>query len=432
MSVTPLPYLRNMEAVVGVLGLAVVGLVTALVIVLARAPRADAEPDVPIDLVVQEAVDARAAADRAAMSGAVEQLVRMNQEMMDAERRLGTQELDGTRGLIDQQMGNMRVELAKLTGLLHEVERERREHVGELSSQLREAGRHTQVLAETTQSLREALSSTTARGQWGERMAEDVLRLAGFIDGVNYRKQQALAGSGGIPDYTFLLPQGLCLHMDVKFPLNNYMRFLDAQTDAERERLRKEFLKDVRLRLKEVTRRDYVDTANDTVDCVLLFIPNEQVYAFIQEQDRTILDDALRDKVIFCSPLTLFAVLAVIRQARRQLPLESDVARDPRAPPGVPEAVGPLRRTDGQGRAQPAHGRYRVRGARGHAPARGGTRAGEDRDRPSQPGRRDPRRGHVRRRDGHTGWRCRQRATARAGRVDAPASMRSVSCASRS
>ena len=48
---------------------------------------------------------------------------------------------------------------------------------------------------------------------------------------------------------------------------------------------------------------------------MLLFIPNEQVYAFIQEQDRTILDDALRNKVVFCSPLTLFAVLAVIRQA---------------------------------------------------------------------------------------------------------------------
>ncbi len=304
-----------MDPMVAVLGVAVVGLVAALVIVLARVQRSEPAAELPLELAVQGAVEARAAADRAAMSGAVEQLVRMNQEMMEAERRLGTQELDGTRGLIDQQMGNMRVELAKLTGLLHEVERERREHVGELSSQLQEAGRHTQVLAETTQSLREALSSTSARGQWGERMAEDVLRLAGFIDGVNYRKQQAMAGSGGIPDYTFLLPQGLCLHMDVKFPLNNYLRFLDAGSDVDRERLRKEFLKDVRLRLKEVTRRNYVDTAADTVDCVLLFIPNEQVYGFIQEQDRTILDDALRDKVIFCSPLTLFAVLAVIRQA---------------------------------------------------------------------------------------------------------------------
>ena len=66
--------------------------------------------------------------------------------------------------------------------------------------------------------------------------------------------------------------------------------------------------------MKEVTSRDYEAAAN-TVDCVLLFIPNESVYAFIQEQDRTILDDALRNKVVFCSPLTLFAVLAVIRQA---------------------------------------------------------------------------------------------------------------------
>ena len=172
------------------------------------------------------------------------------------------------------------------------------------------------MLAETTQSLREALSSTTARGQWGERMAEDVLRLAGFVDGVNYRRHQPHAGSGGIPDYTFLLPAGLTLHMDVKFPLNNYLRFLDADLRRRaRARAARSSCKDVRLRLKEVTRRDYVDPAADTVDCVLLFIPNEQVYAFIQEQDRTILDDALRDKVVFCSPLTLFAVLAVIRQA---------------------------------------------------------------------------------------------------------------------
>src|SRR6185369_14231584 len=215
----------------------------------------------------------------------------------------------------DQELHTMRGDLAKLTGLIQQVENERQKQTGELTSQLQAAGRHTQVLAETTQSLREALSSTTARGQWGERMAEDVLRLAGFVDGVNYRRHQPMPGSGGIPDYTFLLPQGLTLHMDVKFPLNNYLRVLDATSDVEREHARKEFLKDVRLRLREVTRREYVDPAGGTVDCVLLFILNEQVYGFIQEQDRSILDDALRAKVVFCSPLTLFAVLAVIRQA---------------------------------------------------------------------------------------------------------------------
>ncbi len=288
-----------MEFVVALLGVVVVGLLVVLVLV-ARAARVGRQPPVT---------------QATAQELPVEQLLRMQHEMLASERRRGTEELRGTQSAIDQQVQGMREELARLNRLVEDTERDRREHVGELTSQLQAAGRQTQVLTETTQSLREALSSTTARGQWGERMAEDVLQLAGFVDGINYRRHQALPGSGGIPDYTFLLPQGLTLHMDVKFPLNNYLRVLDATSDVEREHARKEFLKDVRLRLREVTRREYVDPAGGTVDCVLLFIPNEQVYGFIQEQDRSILDDALRAKVVFCSPLTLFAVLAVIRQA---------------------------------------------------------------------------------------------------------------------
>ncbi len=282
-----------MELVVVLLGIVVV----ALVVVLLRFARRPVAAPAPAPQLP------------------VEQFLRMQHELLDSERRRRTEELRGTQSAIDHQVGAMRDELARLNRLVEEVERDRREHVGELTSQLREAGRQTQVLADTTQSLREALSSTTARGQWGERMAEDVLRLAGFVDGVNYRRHQPMPGAGGIPDYTFLLPGGLSLHMDVKFPLNNYLRLLDATSDVERDHVRKEFLKDVRLRLREVTRRAYVDPAGGTVDCVLLFIPNEQVYGYIQEQDRSILDDALREKVVFCSPLTLFAVLAVIRQA---------------------------------------------------------------------------------------------------------------------
>ena len=305
-----------MEALVVVLGLIVVpALIAALVVALVVSRRRPVAPEVPIEELLRESAEARVAERDEAVKAAIDHLVRMNEQMLTAERRLGTQDLEGKKSLIDHELVGMRGDLQKLTSLVHDIESERREHVGQLSSQLAEAGRNTQVLAETTQSLREALSSTTARGQWGERMADDVLRLAGFIDGVNYRRHQTIAGSGGIPDYTFMLPQGLSLHMDVKFPLNNYLKFLDAGSDVERERWRKEFLRDVRLRLKEVTGRDYVGVAANTVDCVLLFIPNEAVYAFIQEQDRTILDDALRNKVVFCSPLTLFAVLAVIRQA---------------------------------------------------------------------------------------------------------------------
>ncbi|MEK6617899.1 MAG: DNA recombination protein RmuC, partial [Nitrospirota bacterium] len=193
---------------------------------------------------------------------------------------------------------------------------------GELTSQLRATSEQTAVLEQTTNTLREALASTKARGQWGERMAEDVLRLAGFIENVNYVKQKTIQGVGSRPDFTFLLPRKLTLNMDVKFPLDNYVRFLEAKSEPEKTKFRNDFLRDVKSRIKEVTTRDYINPEQNTVDTVLLFIPNEQIYAFIHEQDGSILDDGIKNGVVFCSPLTLFAILAVIRKAVDSFSLE--------------------------------------------------------------------------------------------------------------
>jgi DNA recombination protein RmuC len=51
------------------------------------------------------------------------------------------------------------------------------------------------------------------------------------------------------------------------------------------------------------------------MDYVLLFVPNEQIYTFINEIDPELLDHAMRGKTILCSPMTLYAILAVIRQS---------------------------------------------------------------------------------------------------------------------
>jgi DNA recombination protein RmuC len=110
--------------------------------------------------------------------------------------------------------------------------------------------------------------------------------------------------------------------MDVKFPLDNYVRFLEANSESVKAKFCDDFLKDVKARIKEVTTREYINPEQNTVDYVLLFIPNEQIYAFIHEQDSSILDDGIKNKVIFCSPITLFAVLAVIRQAVDNFALE--------------------------------------------------------------------------------------------------------------
>ncbi len=110
--------------------------------------------------------------------------------------------------------------------------------------------------------------------------------------------------------------------MDVKFPLDNYIYYLNAQSEHERKRYKDELLKNTKMMIKQVTTRDYINPSDNTVDYVLVFIPNEQVYSFINEADTTIMDEALKQKVILCSPFTLYAVLAVIRQAIENFNLE--------------------------------------------------------------------------------------------------------------
>ncbi|MFM7840962.1 MAG: DNA recombination protein RmuC, partial [Nitrospira sp.] len=134
---------------------------------------------------------------------------------LDAERATHVQDLDAKKGLIDQQLRQMTAELEKVSVLVKELEKDRVEKFGQLTSQLRVTTEQTAALVQTTQTLREALASTKTRGQWGERMAEDVLQLAGFVENVNYVKQKTLA-AGSRPDFTFLLPRKLTLNMDVK------------------------------------------------------------------------------------------------------------------------------------------------------------------------------------------------------------------------
>jgi len=244
-----------------------------------------------------------------------EEFLKLAESVLGKQTQSGEKELEGKKKLIDQNLESMRGDLQKMQDLVSGFEKDRVQKYGELSAHLKTAAEQTSKLQETANHLRQALVSTKARGLWGERMAEDVLQLAGFVEGVNYLKQKALEGTGSRPDYTFQLPQGRKVNMDVKFPMNSYLRYLETENDMERDVQKGQFLKDVRARIKEVTTRDYINPEDETLDYVLVFIPNEQVYAFINQNDPSIIDDALRSKVILCSPFTLFAILAIIRQA---------------------------------------------------------------------------------------------------------------------
>ncbi len=250
------------------------------------------------------------------VTAAADMAARMAGEKLGDTMTSGSRQLDLRTTAFEKRVEGLTGQLERLGDVVAKLQQDTAQQHGQLVSGIQQVTTTGRLLAETTGQLREALASPKARGQWGERMCDDVLRQAGMVEGVTYRKQTAIEG-GSIPDVTFLLPGGRVLHMDVKFPVDNYLRHLEANTDAERDSTAKAFLRDVKNRVKELATRGYIDP-DATLDEVLLFIPNESVWAFIHERDPQLIDIALGQKVVLCSPVSLFAVLAVIRQAVEQ------------------------------------------------------------------------------------------------------------------
>lgn len=232
--------------------------------------------------------------------------------------QLAESKLSGKKDVIDTTLRAMKGDLTRVENLMQEIGKGN----VQVGTRLGDAAKVIKELSETAGGLRNALSSNSMRGQWGERMAEDVLRLSGLIEGINYVKQAVLEG-GAKPDFTFMLPQQRTLNMDVKFPFNNYQLYADAKTEKDKKEYQEKFLKDVRKRLKEVQTREYINPQDGTVDYVLMFVPNEQIFSFINETDRELIDEAMRGKTILCSPLSLYAILAVIRHSIDNFSMES-------------------------------------------------------------------------------------------------------------
>lgn len=278
---------------------------------------------VAVIVQVQQARALRAIteAHRRELDHAVERLAMTAGERLDIHARSGAEHLQSRKELIDAELARMNQSLHQVTTALNRVESERAQQFAQVDTQLQTIARTHSELARTTGELREALSSAQTRGQWGERMVQDVLRAAGFVEGVNYRTQTTTR-TGTRPDVTFLLPHDQVVHLDVKFPLDRYLAMVQTDSESDRAAHREAFLRAVRNRVRELSGRGYIDPQDGTIDCVLLFIPNEQVYGFVHEHDPNLLDEALAQKVVLCSPSTLFAVLAVIREAVDRVALE--------------------------------------------------------------------------------------------------------------
>ena len=249
---------------------------------------------------------------RQALSEMGDDFLRVARGALEVEREKGLGDLEVRRVAIESAVKGLESQLKRQEELVRAFESDRDRKFGKLEGELERVIQGADQLQRTTANLAAVLGNSRVRGQWGQKIADDLLRSCGLREGLHYRREQEILA--GRPDYTFLLPDDHRLFMDVKFPLDNYLKFVAGESEAEQRRARDEFTKDVREHLREMERRDYLSQTDQAVDYLLIFIPNEQVYGLVNEWIPTLLDDCLQKKMILFGPSTLYAMVRIIWQ----------------------------------------------------------------------------------------------------------------------
>jgi len=121
-----------------------------------------------------------------------------------------------------------------------------------------------------------------------------------------------------------MLEQGL-LCIDSKFPLENFRRLIDTQSDEEKRAFQKQFLADVKKHIGDISKK-YILPSEGTFDLAMMYVPAESVYYELVMKDentaRDVSDFAREKRVVLVSPNTFYAYLQVIIMGLRGLKVE--------------------------------------------------------------------------------------------------------------
>lgn len=252
------------------------------------------------------------------LNQANEDLVRMANEKLSSETKQNRVDLENKREEITRLVKNLE-EYVKTT------EKDRIDSFSSLRTSLDESKKITEQLSVNTESLKKVLSNNQLRGQFGEQVADDLLKMAGFVRGVDYEFNKEQAGSETRPDFCVFLPDGTRINIDSKFPYANLQKMTETDDKEMKEKFRVQFERDVKEKMKQVTTRDYINPEDKTVDFVILFIPNEMIFSYIYEKMPELSQAAMASKIVFAGPFSFTAILRMVKQSYENFRVQKNI-----------------------------------------------------------------------------------------------------------
>ncbi len=257
------------------------------------------------------------------LSQANESLVRMADQKLGAESNKTRIDLENKRAEIERLVKVIQEDLKNSKKELELSERERINSFSALKASLDDYKKITEQLSVSTENLKKVLSNNQLRGQFGEQVAEDLLKMAGFVPGETYTRQKS--DNGSRPDFTIYFPDKTKINVDAKFPYSSLQKMTETDDTDLRTKHMKQFETDVREKVKQVTTREYINPEDRTVDFVILFIPNEMIFSFIYDKMPHIWQDAMQKKVVLAGPFSFTAILRMVKQAYENFRIQENI-----------------------------------------------------------------------------------------------------------
>lgn len=254
-----------------------------------------------------------------------QKLIEQNKQVLSSEKEIIQVDLENKQRAIENLVRQLQDDLKTRQGEIRLLEQDRSEKFNQLKTTLDQHRAETDQLRISTQQLATVLSNNQTRGEWGERIIEDLLLANGLMEGVHYLKQQKQATSMLRPDITLLLPNKRNVPVDVKFPYSEIQKMATADTQAAKQAHVRQFAADVRGKVLKVAQ--YIDPEQNTLDYAILFVPNEMIFSYINQQFPDLVDEAMAKRVLMVSPFTFLIVARTIMESYRNFML-SDKLRD--------------------------------------------------------------------------------------------------------
>ena len=205
---------------------------------------------------------------------------------------------------------------------------------GQLKANIEQMIRQSEAARQSAEELTRAFKhGSKVQGDWGERVLSELLDSQGLTQGVHYDVQTYIRDAQGNivtddrgammrPDVILHLDQRREVIIDSKVSMTAFMDYVNAETEAERDRCLKQHVDSVWSHVKELATKDYssyIQPPKVRMDYVIMFVPHSGALWSVLNAQPDLWRRAMERNVFIADEQTLFAALRIINLTWTQI-----------------------------------------------------------------------------------------------------------------